>query len=139
MKTKEVASVNAVLDKHLKAVNELDPEKRKVLFEEVYDPHIHFVDPQGIANGRAELEKLYDGLHKQFPGFVFHEVGEIEAHHDVARVHWELVKPGASIKPTGDDFVKIEDGRITEVCVIVNGQTKQAESAAKNNQQKQAF
>ena len=25
MKTKEVASVNAVLDKHLKAVNELDP------------------------------------------------------------------------------------------------------------------
>src|SRR6266481_4961747 len=96
----------------LKAVNELDPEKRKVLFEEVYD-----------------------GLHKQFPGFVFHEVGEIEAHHGLARVHWELVKPGASVKPTGDDFIKIEDGRITEVCVIVNGQTRQAESAAKNNQQ----
>ena len=131
MKTKEVTSVNAVLDKHLKAVNELDPEKRKVLFEEVYDRHIHFVDPQGIANGLAELEKLYDGLHKQFPGFVFHEVGEIEAHHGLARIHWELVKPGASEKPTGDDFVKIEDGRITEVCVIVNGQTKQAESAAK--------
>ena len=119
---KEVASVNAVLNKHLKAVNELDPEKRKVFFEEVYDPHIHFVDPQGIANGLAELEKLYDGLHKQFPGFVFHEVGEIEAHHDVARIHWELVKPGASVKPTGDDFIKIKDGRITEVYVIVNGQ-----------------
>ena len=70
MKAKEVASVNAVLDKHLKAVNELDPGKRKVLFEEVYDPHIHFVGPQGIANGPAELEKLYDGLHKQFPGFI---------------------------------------------------------------------
>ena len=117
----------------LKAVNELDPEKRKVLFEEVYDPHIHFVDPQGIANGLAELEKLYDGLHKQFPGFVFHEVGEIEAHHGLSRVHWELVKPGASVKPSGDDFIKIEDGRITEVYVIVNGQTKQAESAANNN------
>jgi len=130
-----VASVNVVLGKHFKAVNELDPEKRKVLVEEVYDPHIHFVDPQGIANGLAELEKLYDGLHKQFPGFVFHKVGEIEAHHDVARIHWELVKPEASEKPTGDDFVKIENGRITEVYVIVNGQTKQAESAANNNQQ----
>lgn len=129
MKTKEVASVNAVLDKHFKAVNELDPEKRKVLFEEVYDPHIHFVDPQGIANSLAELEKLYDGLHKQFPGFVFHEVGEIETHHGFARAHWEHVKPGASEKSTGDDFVKIKDGRITEVYVIVNGQTKQAESS----------
>jgi hypothetical protein len=111
----------------LKAVNELDPEKRKVLFEEVYNPHIDFVDPQGIASGLTDLEKLYNGLHKQFPRFVFHEVGEIEAHHGLARVHWELVKPGASVKPTG------KDGKITEVHVIVNGQTKQAESAANNN------
>jgi len=129
MKTKQAIPLHAVLDKHLKAVNELDREKRRVLFAEVYDPHIHFVDPQGIANGLAELEQLYDGLHKQFPGFVFRDVGEAEAHHGVARIHWELVKAGASVKPTGDDFIKIKDGKITEVYVIVNGQTNPAEPA----------
>ena len=124
MKTEDAASVRALLGRHFTAINELDPEKRKALIAEVYDPHIMFIDPHGVADGRAELDKLYDGIHKRFPGFVFRVVDDIEAHHEYARVHWELGIPGASEKRSGDDFVKIKDGKIVTLIIFINGQTK---------------
>ena len=124
MKTEDVASVRALMGRHFTALNELDPEKRKELVTEVYDSHIMLIDPHVIVDGRAELEKLYDGIHKQFPDFVFRVVDIIEVHHEFARMHWELTKPGASEKQTGDDFIKIKEGRISEIIVFINGLTK---------------
>ena len=120
----EAASDIALSQKHFKAVNETDPKKRKVLFEEVYDLNVHFASPRGTADGRAELEKVFADIHKKSPGAVFQDIGEIEAHHGIARIHWALIKSGVSGKLTGDDFIKIKDGKVTEVYIIVNGWTK---------------
>jgi hypothetical protein len=76
------------------------------------------------SSKKSTIRTFISSIRKGLP-MVF----EIETHHGFARVHWEHVKPGASEKSTGDDFVKIKDGRITEVYVIVNGQTEQAESS----------
>src|SRR6266481_310704 len=99
---KEAASDIALSQKHFKAVNETDPQKRKVLFEEVYDPNVHFASPRGIVDGRAELEKLFAEIHRKSPGVVFQDIGEIEAHHGIARIHWAAIKSGVSDKLTGD-------------------------------------
>jgi hypothetical protein len=56
---KMVASDIALAQKHFKAINETDIQKKKALFEEVYDPKVHFASPRGIVDGRAELEKLF--------------------------------------------------------------------------------
>ena len=119
---KEVASDIALSRKHFKAVNETDPKKRKALFEEVYDPDVHFASPRGAVDGRAELEKLFAEIHKK-PGVVFQDIGEIEAHHGIARIHWALINSGVSGELTGDDFIKIKDGKVSEVYIIVNGWT----------------
>ena len=124
MKTEDVAAVRALMGRHFIALNELDPEKRKALIAEVYDPHIRLMDPHVGVDGRAELEQLYEGLHKRFPGFVFTVVGDVDVHHDVARIHWTLGKPGASAMQAGDDIVRIRDGRIIEIVVFFNGQSK---------------
>jgi len=122
--TQEMAPDIALSQKHFKAVNETDPQKRKALFEEVYDPNVHFASPRGIVDGRAELEKLFAEIHRKSPGVVFQDIGEIEAHHGIARIHWAAIKSGVSDKLTGDDFIKIKDGKVTEVYIIVNGWTK---------------
>jgi hypothetical protein len=129
---KKAAFDIALAQKHFKAVNEIDPQKKKALFEEVYAPNVHFSSPRGAVDGRAELEKLFEEIHKKSPGAVFQEIGEIEAHHDIARVHWAMVDSGVSSGLTGDDFIKIKDGKVSEVYIVVNGWTK---SNVANNQE----
>ena len=121
---KMMASDIELAQKHFKAINETDIQKRKALLEEVYGPKVHFASPRGIVDGRAELEKLFDEIHKKSPGAIFQDVGEIEAHHDIVRVHWAMIDSGVSNGLTGDDFLKIKNGKVSEVYIIVNGWTK---------------
>lgn len=130
---KMVASDIALAQKHFKAINETDIQKKKALFEEVYDPKVHFASPRGIVDGREELEQLFDEIHKKSPGAVFQDIGEIEAHHDIVRVHWAMIDSGVSSGLTGDDFLKIRNGKVSEVYIIVNGWTK---SGAADGQEK---
>jgi predicted SnoaL-like aldol condensation-catalyzing enzyme len=129
---KMMASDITLAQKHFKAINETDIEKMKALFAEVYDPNVHFASLRGIVDGRAELEKLFDEIHKKSPGVIFQDIGEIEAHHDIVRVHWAMVDSGVSNGLTGDDFLKIRNGKVSEVYIIVNGWTK---SGAANGQE----
>ena len=121
---KMVTSNIALAQKHFKAINETDPQKKKALLAEVYDANVHFASPRGIVDGRAELEKLFDEIHKKSPGVVFQDIGEIEAHHDVVSVHWAMIDSGVSNGLTGDDFIRIKNGKVSEVYIIVNGWTK---------------
>ena len=130
---KMVASDIALAQKHFKAINETDIQKKKALFEEVYDPKVHFASPRGIVDGRAELEKLFDEIHKKSPGAVFQDIGEIEAHHDIVRVHWAMIDSGVSSGLTGDDFLKIRNGKVSEVYIIVNGWTKSGATDGQEN------
>jgi predicted SnoaL-like aldol condensation-catalyzing enzyme len=130
---KMMAADTALAQKHFKAINETDLKKKKALFAEVYDPNGHFVSPRAIVDGRAELEKLFDEIHKQSPGVIFQDIGEIEAHHDIVRVHWATIDSGVSNGLAGDDFLKIKNGKVSEVYIIVNGWTK---ASAANGQEK---
>lgn len=126
LKTEDVAAVRALMYRHFSVLNELDPEKRKRLSIEVYDPHVTLIDPLVLVDGRAELEKLYEGIHQRAPGLVFRVVGDIDVHHDVARIHWGLAKPGASDTQTGDDIVRIKEGKIVDIIVFFDGQTQRS-------------
>jgi hypothetical protein len=130
---KLIAPDIALAQKHFKAINETDLKKKKALFAEVYDPNVHFVSPRATVDGRAELEELFDEIHKKSPGVIFQDIGEIEAHHDIVRVHWAMIDSGVSNGLTGDDFLKIKNGKVSEVYIIVNGWTK---SGAANGQKK---
>lgn len=126
MKSNPHASVNALLNKHFTTLNERDPGKRKALISDVYDPHIILIAPLAIADGRAELDKHYGGLHRQYPGFVFRAADDIAVHHDFARISWELAKPGAPRAQTGEDIVRIKEGRIVKILVFMTGATGRA-------------
>lgn len=66
--------------------------------------------------GRDSLITVIDGVHEQFPNFVFSLMGEIDAHHDQLRFRWGLGPAGSEPVVIGFDIVVLEpNGRIHDV------------------------
>ncbi|MGW2021070.1 nuclear transport factor 2 family protein [Streptomyces decoyicus] len=76
-----------------------------------------YTDPLADVAGHAGLVAAIAGVHAQFPGFVFRQLGGVDGHHDMARFGWELVSVADGAAPVaGFDVVRLgADGRIRSV------------------------
>ncbi|MFI6936247.1 nuclear transport factor 2 family protein [Streptomyces sp. NPDC050287] len=76
-----------------------------------------YTDPLTDTGGHAQLVAVIAGVHEQFPGFVFRQVGTVDGHHETARFSWELVSEADGSAPVaGSDVITLaEDGRIKAV------------------------
>ncbi|SDG01862.1 hypothetical protein SAMN05421505_101120 [Sinosporangium album] len=62
------------------------------------------------------ITAIVDGVQAQFPGFVFTQVGEADAHHRQVRFRWGLGPEGAEPLVIGFDVLVLdESGRIQDV------------------------
>jgi hypothetical protein len=105
-----------IAERYLACWNETDADARRALIDKHWAPDASYVDPLVEARGAAALDATIGAVQAQFPGFVFTQLGEMDAHHQQARFAWGLGVPGEPPLVEGFDVVVIDDeGRIAQV------------------------
>lgn len=107
--------MNEIVEKYLATWNATGSERQKLITEH-WASTATYTDPLAEVSGHAELDALIDGVHAQFPGFVFTPVGDADAHHRQLRFGWGLGPDGGEPLVIGFDvLITDDDGRITDV------------------------
>ena len=105
-----------IAERYLACWNETDPEARRALIDRHWSEDASYIDPLAAVAGREAIEATIAAVQAQFPGFVFCQLSEMDAHHQQARFGWGLGAPGAEPMIEGFDVVVIDDeGRIERV------------------------
>jgi len=103
-------------ERYLACWNETDPQARRALIDDNWTTDATYVDPLAEVAGREAIDATIAAVQAQFPGFVFTQLGEMDAHHQQARFTWGLGVPGDAPLVEGFDVVVInDDGRIERV------------------------
>jgi hypothetical protein len=105
-----------LIDNYIRAWNETDPLRRRVLIEDVYAEHAAYTDPMVQTRGWEGIDATIAAVQAMFPGHHFTLAGDVDAHHDIARFRWHLCAPGAT-EPlvVGFDVAELDEGRIRRV------------------------
>ena len=110
-----------IRDTYLAAWNETDPEARNELLSSGWEPAARYADPLAEVEGIEAISDLIAAVHDQYPGFVFSPVGDLDAHHAVARFQWGLGLLGEEPAAIGFDVVhQSADGRIQAVAGFID-------------------
>lgn len=104
-----------IVDTYLATWNAEGAERAQLLADH-WAEDVSYVDPLAEVSGRAELSALIDGVQAQFPGFVFSQVSDVDAHHQQMRFSWGLGPAGEEPVVIGFDVVVLDSaGRISDV------------------------
>ncbi|QXE36548.1 nuclear transport factor 2 family protein [Streptomyces sp. GMY02] len=91
-------------------------DARATLLSQYWSPGATYTDPMAEVSGHAGIAAVVDGVHARFPGLVFTQVGEADAHHRQVRFRWGLGQEGAEPLAIGFDVLVLdESGRIQDV------------------------
>ncbi|MFI6764152.1 nuclear transport factor 2 family protein [Streptomyces sp. NPDC050355] len=91
-------------------------DERAVLLREHWSPEATYTDPLAEVSGHDAIAAVVEGVREQFPGFVFTQVGEADAHHRQVRFRWGLGPEGAEPLVIGFDVLVTDaSGRIQDV------------------------
>jgi hypothetical protein len=97
------------------AWNELDEAKRRALLEKSWADDGSYQDPQGTADGRAELVAHIGGFHQLLPGHTIEFASGIDSNGVTLRWAWEM-RNGSDVVLEGVDFAELApDGRIQRI------------------------
>ncbi len=89
-----LAETKNVADRYIAVWNEPDAESRRQAVAALWTEDGTYTDPLAVVEGHEALAAMIIGVREQFPGLVLRLLGDIDAHHDVARFGWELVPEG---------------------------------------------
>jgi hypothetical protein len=110
-----------IRETYLTAWNETDPDARAGLLSEHWDAGASYTDPLAAVEGTEAISAVIGAVHAQFPGLVFSAVGDVDAHHDVARFQWGLGLPGEEPGAIGFDVITMSpEGRIRTVTGFID-------------------
>jgi catechol 2,3-dioxygenase-like lactoylglutathione lyase family enzyme len=112
--------IRNIVEQHLALWNERDASKRKLIMEQIYAPDIEMVDSHFIAVGYGEISRFVASLHEKFPDSVFSHAGPVSAHHNIARMFWQLSNQAKTNTGTGMDMFVIENGKVQKLYVFVD-------------------
>ncbi|MET7797020.1 nuclear transport factor 2 family protein [Streptomyces decoyicus] len=103
--------------RYFEAWNATDEGARAKAVAAAFGEDATYTDPLADVAGHGGLVAAIAGVHAQFPGFVFRQLGGVDGHHDIARFGWELVSVADGSAPVaGFDVVRLgADGRIRSV------------------------
>ncbi|MFE6509077.1 nuclear transport factor 2 family protein [Nocardioides sp. NPDC057767] len=107
--------MNDIVTRYLDTWNATDEELTELLAKHWSDDCV-YVDPLAEVEGRDAVGATIQAVRAQFPGFVFTQVGEADAHHQQARFQWGLGPAGEEPLIIGFDVVVVDaDQRILDV------------------------
>jgi hypothetical protein len=108
--------MNETITHYLQCWNETDDRARRALVEELFAANASYVDPLVELEGRAAIDAAIAAVQAQFPGMVFSQRDEVDAHHSQARFGWGLGPVGSAPLVEGFDVVVLDQhGRIATV------------------------
>jgi hypothetical protein len=114
--TQAPTSLEATVQAYFLTWNETDPAQRQARLREVWTEAAHYVDPMFQADGLEQLDMLVAGLHENYAGHYFRQVGTVESHHDRARWSWDFLNAGGNLVMSGVDIaVLAPDGKLRDV------------------------
>lgn len=91
-------------------------DERAALLREHWSATATYTDPLAEVSGHDGITAIVDAVQAQFPGFVFTQVGEADAHHRQVRFRWGLGPEAAEPLVIGFDVLVLdESGRIQDV------------------------
>lgn len=105
-----------IVTRYLDTWNAADAEERTALLARAWSEECVYIDPLAEARGREQVAATIGAVHEQFPGAVFTQVGEVDAHHRQLRFRWGLGPVGEEPLAIGFDVVVVdEEDRILDV------------------------
>jgi hypothetical protein len=105
-----------IAQRYIEIWNETNAEARRSKIDELFTESCIYTDPLVSTANRAGLDTFIGAAQKQFAGVVFRLVGNVDAHHDVARFTWHAMAPGvAAPVAIGFDVAVLEAGRIKQI------------------------
>jgi SnoaL-like domain len=105
-----------VVDRYLAVWNETDAMRRRELIAQTWADGASYRDPLMQGDGRAGIDALVQGVHQQFPGYRFRQVGAVDGHHSYVRFAWELGPEDGPAPIAGSDVaILAPDGRLQSV------------------------
>jgi hypothetical protein len=113
--TTPALSTTDLVDVHLDAYAEADPDRRRELVERVWATDGRLADPPFDGEGHDAIAGLTDVVLQHFPDHRFRRTTAVDEHHGVGRYGWELVGPDGAVAVTGLDIVEVADGRIARI------------------------
>lgn len=105
-----------IVTNYLATWNATDAATRDELLDRHWAPECVYVDPLAEVAGRPAVGATIAAVQGQFPGFVFSQVGDVDAHHGQVRFQWGLGPAGEEPVVIGFDVVVTdEEQRIRDV------------------------
>lgn len=102
-------TLEETIDIYCAAWSERDPAYRRELLDRVVTIDIRYTDPDTDVRGRADLVDHISGVLAGRVGAKIVRSSDIDAHHDMARFAWRLVKADGTALPDGLDIVSIDE------------------------------
>lgn len=120
--SKTVAEVEKVADRYITLWNEPDAESRCHAVAGLWIEDGTYTDPLAAVEGWQAIDGVLASVREQFPGHVFKLIGNVDAHHNIARFGWELIpEDGDEPAVVGFDAAVIaDDGRLRNVYGFLN-------------------
>ncbi|MEU3712939.1 nuclear transport factor 2 family protein [Streptomyces catenulae] len=107
--------MQTVVQQYLATWNATGDERAELLAAH-WSPEATYTDPLAEVAGHDGITAVVEGVHTQFPGFVFTQVGEVDGHHRQVRFRWGLGPEGAEPLVIGFDVLVLDAaGRIRDV------------------------
>jgi hypothetical protein len=105
-----------VVERYLAVWNETDAARRRELIAQTWTEGASYRDPLMQGDGHAGIDALVQGVHQQFPGYRFRQVGAVDGHHTYVRFAWELGPQDGPAPIAGSDVaILAPDGRVQSV------------------------
>lgn len=110
-------SISTLLLRNLSDVfGEIDPVRRRVAVDELFQEDAVFYDPKGgVFRGRDEIHRIAGVLKATHPDFEYQPLAPPEELGDGGRVRWVSGTPGKPPAYAGTDFIVARGGRIAAI------------------------
>jgi hypothetical protein len=114
--TIDPATLETTIDTYFATWNELDPDRRAALCQQVWAPDGRYADPLLDATGPQAIADGLGALQAQLPGHTVVRSTALDVHHDMARFGWQVTAPDGSVAVAGIDVATVaDDGRLASV------------------------
>ncbi|WP_233214657.1 nuclear transport factor 2 family protein [Mycobacterium sp. 4858] len=113
--------VTRLMEANLLAVfNERDPERRAGAIATTYADNVQWIDDEGVARGRGQLNIKAAELQEKLHGLHFIQAGAVRQTRGLGFLAWELRTSDNHAVASGFDVAEISDDRIQRLWTVLN-------------------
>lgn len=119
--TDTITPHDATVERYLRFWNAATPEEQRRLAAETFTDGVQYHAPIGILRGVQALVDFRDQAVDHLGSVTFHRRGDVQVHHDRARLLWRIEARGQEEFAAGVDVLTFDaDGRVSSVTAFLD-------------------